>query len=110
MIYEQIRAARLNMSMSQAALAKEVGVNQSTIASWEKGRTEPDTVMVGRLAQILKVTTDHLLGIQSEQLVLPEGVADLAKKIADLSPSDRAVVEKVVAALGADDKSNVVPG
>lgn len=110
MIYEQIRAARLNMHMSQAVLAKALGVNQSTIASWEKGRTEPDTVMVGRLAQILKVTTDHLLGIQSEQLVLPEGVADLAKKIADLSPGDRAVVEKVVAALSADNKSNVVPG
>ncbi len=110
MISEQIRAARLNMPMSQAALAKAVGVNQSTIASWEKGRTEPDTIMVGRLAKILKVTTDHLLGIQSEHLVLPEGVADLAKKIADLSPADRAVIEKVVAALSAEDKSNVSPG
>ncbi|MEN6565789.1 MAG: helix-turn-helix transcriptional regulator [Veillonellales bacterium] len=110
MINEKIKTARADMNMSQAALARAVGVNQSTIASWEKGRTEPDTVMVGRLAQVLKVTTDHLLGIQSEQLVLPEGVADLAKKIADLSPGDRAVVEKVVAALGADDKSKVVPG
>ncbi|MBU2704015.1 transcriptional regulator with XRE-family HTH domain [Sporomusaceae bacterium BoRhaA] len=110
MINEKIKTARADMNMSQAALARAVGVNQSTIASWEKGRTEPDTIMVGRLAQVLKVTTDNLLGIQSEQLVLPEGVADLAKKIADLSPGDRAVVEKVVAALGADDKSKVVPG
>ncbi len=110
MISEKLKAARANMKLSQAALARAVGVQQSTVASWEKGRTEPDTVMVGRLAQALKVTSDHLLGIQSEQLVLPEGVADLAKKIADLSPSDRAVVEKVVAALGTDDKSKVVPG
>ncbi|WP_094607706.1 hypothetical protein SPSIL_009330 [Sporomusa silvacetica DSM 10669] len=110
MINEKIKIARANMNLSQAALARAVGVQQSTVASWEKGRTEPDTVMVGRLAQALKVTSDHLLDIQSEQLVLPEGVADLAKKIADLSPSDRAVVEKVVAALGTDDKSKVVPG
>jgi len=109
MINEKIRTARANMNMSQAALANAVGVSQSTVASWEKGRTEPDTVMIGRLAQVLKVTTDTLLGIQSEQLVLPEGIADLAKKIGDLSPSDRAVVEKVVAALSADDKSKVVP-
>jgi transcriptional regulator with XRE-family HTH domain len=110
MISEEIRAARANMNLSQAALARAVGVQQSTVASWEKGRTEPDTVMVGRLAQVLKVTTDRLLGIQSEQLVLPEGVADLARKIADLSPGDRTVVEKVVAALSTDDKSKVVPG
>lgn len=109
MIGEKIRAARRNMTMSQAALAREIGVKQSTIASWEKGRTEPDTVTVGRLAQVLKVTTSYLLGIQSEENVFPEGVADLAKKIADLSPADRAVIEKVVAALGAEDKSNVVP-
>ncbi|SMC44733.1 helix-turn-helix domain-containing protein [Sporomusa malonica] len=109
MISEKLRAARSNMNMSQAALARVVGVKQSTVASWEKGRTEPDTIMLGRLAQALKVTTDHLLGIQSEQLSLPEGVADIAKKIADLSPSDRVVVEKIVAALSTEDKSNVVP-
>lgn len=109
MINEKIRAARSNMNMSQAALARAVDVKPATVASWEKGRTEPDTVMIGRLAQILKVTTDHLLGVQSEELVLPEGVADLAKKIAGLSPSDRAVVEKVVDALNAGNKSKIVP-
>lgn len=109
MISKKIWVSRSNMNMSQAALARAVGVKQTTVASWEKRRTEPDTVMVGRLAQVLKITTDHLLGVQSEELVLPEGVADLAKKIADLSPSDRAVVEKVVAALNANDNSKVVP-
>lgn len=108
---KRIRIARQRVSMSQDALAKAIGVgNQSTVAGWERGRTEPDAEMLARLADILKVSTDQLLGVQSEIPSLPAGVADLAKEIADLSPSDRAVIEKVVAALKAEDKSNVVPG
>ena len=41
-------------------------------------------------------------------LSLPADVTDLAKDIARLPPSDRAVIEKIVAALKAEDK--VVPG
>ena len=108
---KRIRAARQRLHMSQAALAELVGAgNQSTVAGWERGRTEPDAEMLARLADILKVSTDQLLGVQSEIPSLPADVADLAKEIANLSPSDRAVIEKVVAALKAEDKSNVVPG
>lgn len=108
---KRIRVARQRASMSQDALAKAIGVgNQSTVAGWERGRTEPDAEMLARLADILKVSTDQLLGVQSEIPSLPADVAGLAKEIADLSPSDRAVIEKVVAALKAEDKSNVVPG
>ena len=106
----RIRAARERLHMSQAALADAIGAgNQSTVAGWERGRTEPDGETLARLAVILKVTTDHLLGVQSEILSLPADVTGLAKDIADLSPSDRSVIEKIVAALKAEDKSNVVP-
>jgi len=43
-------------------------------------------------------------------LSLPVDVTDLAKDIADLPPSERAVIEKIVAALKAEDKDKVVPG
>ena len=108
---KRIRAAREQVGLSQAALAMAIGAgNQSTVASWERGRTEPDSDMLCKLAFVLKVTTDHLLGAQSENIALPAGVADLAIQIANLSPADRVVIEKVVAALKAEDKSNVVPG
>ena len=108
---KRIRAARERLHMSQAVLAEAIGAgNQSTVAGWERGRTEPDGETLARLAVILKVSTDHLLGVQSDVLSLPADVADLAKDIADLPPSDRAVLEKIVAALKAEDKDKVVPG
>ena len=108
---KRIRAARERLHMSQAALAEAIGAGtQSTVAGWERGRTEPDGETLARLAVILKVSTDHLLGVQSDVLSLPADVADLAKDIADLPPSERAVIEKIVAALKAEDKDKVVPG
>lgn len=110
-IGKRIRAARQQLHMSQAALAELIGAgNQSTVAGWERGRTEPDGETLARLAGLLKVSTDHLLGVDSDVLSLPADVTDLAKDIANLSPADRAVIEKFVAALKADDKSKVVPG
>ncbi len=108
---KRIRAAREELHMSQAALAELIGAgNQSTVAGWERGRTEPDGETLARLAVILKVSTDHLLGVQSDVLSLPADVTDLAKDIADLPPADRAVIEKIVAALKAGDKVKVVRG
>jgi transcriptional regulator with XRE-family HTH domain len=108
---KRLRAARERLHMSQAALAELIGAgNQSTVAGWERGRTEPDGQTLARLAVILKVSTDHLLGLNSDVLSLPADVTDLAKDIANLSPADRAVIEKIVAALKAEDKDKVVPG
>lgn len=108
---KRLRAARQRLHMSQDELAKAIGAgNQSTVAGWERGRTEPDGETLARLAVILKVSTDHLLGVESDVLSLPSDVTDLAKDIAKLSPADRAVIEKFVAALKADDKEKVVPG
>lgn len=108
---KRIRAARERLHMSQDALSKAIGAGgQSTVAGWERGRTEPDAETLARLAAILKISTDQLLGVQSEIPSLPADMADLVKEIAVLSPSDRAVIEKVVAALKAEDKAKVVPG
>ena len=108
---KRIRAARERLHMSQAALAEAIDAgNQSTVAGWERGRTEPDGETLARLAVILKVSTDHLLGVQSDVLSLPADVADLAQDIAGLPPAERAVIEKIVAALKAEDKDKVVPG
>ena len=108
---KRLRAAREQLHMSQAVLAELIGAgNQSTVAGWERGRTEPDGETLARLAVILKVSTDHLLGLDSDVVSLPADVTELAKDIASLSPADRAVIEKIVTALKAEDKDKVVPG
>lgn len=106
----RIRAARDRSGMSQAALALAVGAgHQSTVAGWERGRTEPDAATIGRLATALNVSTDYLLGIHDEPHASREHLDKLALDIAELSPADRAVVEKIVAALKPGDNAKVIP-
>lgn len=51
---------------SQQALADALGVAQSTVANWERGRREPNYATTVRLAQLLGVSTDYLLGLSDQ--------------------------------------------
>ena len=59
-IGERIAAARGAKGWSQIKLAKEVGAAQTTISSWERGRTEPTREDVQRVASVLDVPVAHL--------------------------------------------------
>lgn len=52
---------RTALHMSQAQLAKLVGVVPSTINQYENGVRKPDIVMLKKLAQVLHTTVDELL-------------------------------------------------
>lgn len=53
---------RKEKELSQVALAKELGVDCSTIAKYETGDRLPDLVMLCKLADYFNVTTDYLVG------------------------------------------------
>src|SRR5262249_17498663 len=69
-----LRKWRMEMGMSQAELAKRVGVSNAAIASWELGRRLPE---VGSRSQVIEMGD-----------VLERGVADLNELLAaaDLEP------------------------
>lgn len=46
---------RVQRNMTQMELAKALGTAQSSIASWEKGRREPDFATVRKIANFFKV-------------------------------------------------------
>jgi transcriptional regulator with XRE-family HTH domain len=52
---------RIALNMSQAQLAKIVGVVPSTINQYESGARKPDIIMLKKLAQALHTTADELL-------------------------------------------------
>lgn len=52
---ENIRLARESAEMTQAKLGEVCGVNQSTVAKWEKGLISPGETNKMRLAEILHV-------------------------------------------------------
>ena len=60
MIGENIQYLRKRKSITQEALAEQVGVSRQTIAKWESGESAPDLDMAGRLSQALDVALDEL--------------------------------------------------
>lgn len=56
---KELREAR---SMSQYALAKELGISQSTVGNWESGIRQPKTEVLERIAGYFHVSVDYLLG------------------------------------------------
>jgi len=59
-IGHQIRRFREQAGRSQAWLAEKVGVGQTTVSSWESGRTEPSRSDTRRVAQALSVDISRL--------------------------------------------------
>ena len=56
---------RKEKGLSQVGLAKELGVDYSTIAKYETGDRLPDLVMLCKLADFFGSSTDYLLGRSS---------------------------------------------
>lgn len=55
-----LKNAREAKGLSQMALAKSLGVDQSTVCLWECGKTSPRPDVAIRLANILGCTLDDI--------------------------------------------------
>ena len=61
-IGEIIKELRTERGLSQAALAKEIGVSQKAVDYWERGINEPKASYIVALAEFFGVSSDELLG------------------------------------------------
>ena len=77
MFGDRLRELRKNCKMTQETLGEKLGVSKNAISYWESGDTQPSIEIIVKLADIFKVSTDYLLGIQLDNL--PE--IDKIKKI-----------------------------
>lgn len=61
---KRLAELRQAAGLSQAQLAEKVGVNASNIAFWELSGTPPRGEVLPKLAQVLGVSVDELLGVR----------------------------------------------
>lgn len=61
-----LRVARAERNVSQAELARSVGVSRQTISSIETGQYCPSTVLALRLAQALETPFNELFWLEGE--------------------------------------------
>lgn len=58
----KLKELRVGAKMSQEELGNQLNVNRATIRRWENGETKISLEMAQKLASILNVTTDFLMG------------------------------------------------
>ena len=58
----RIKSARKSLGLTQADLAKKIGVTKQAITTYETGIREPSFRNLIKLSRVLNVTTDWLLG------------------------------------------------
>lgn len=64
---ERLRAARRARDLTQTELAELVGISMKSIAAYERGIRDPGTETVAKMAEVLGVTSDHLMGAEEQR-------------------------------------------
>ena len=83
---EQITALRKEKKLSQEELALAMEVSRQAVSKWENGITNPDTENLVRLARVLEVDVNVLIGCQLKpETEAPEPPPDQRKTVRLLS-------------------------
>lgn len=63
-----LRAARINVNLTQNAAAEKIGVSKKTLGNWEKGATAPDVSKVEAICNAYGVDYDDLIFLPKHSL------------------------------------------
>ncbi len=76
MVADRIKALREQANITQASLARQLGITRSSVNAWEMGISVPSTQYVVELAAIFKVSTDYLLGVNGTSTISTAGLTE----------------------------------
>ncbi len=64
MFNKRLNELRKRKGYTQKELATLIGYDQSMVARWEKGESEPTASAIKNIAVLFDVSSDYLLGIE----------------------------------------------
>lgn len=79
---DRLRGLRKRRNMTQNDLAERLEISPSTVSSYGRGTAFPPLPILIRLATILSVTTDYLLGLENREFISTEGLSTENIKLA----------------------------
>ena len=65
---ERLKALRKQVQLTQAQIAEKLDISQQAYASWERGVKKPTQENLVKIAQVLNVSVDYLVGNSEEKL------------------------------------------
>ncbi len=65
----RLKKLRKQMGLNQTQLAKRIGVSKSLVSYYENQDRSPSPEILIKLSKIFHVSTDYLLGLESEQVL-----------------------------------------
>ena len=84
----QMIQVRKEQGMSQDALAQALGATPTTVGRYERDEVKPSIEMAARIAAVLGVSLDFLVG-QANHTLKDKSMLERFNSLMDLSPSDR---------------------
>ena len=94
---QNLRKYRKFRGMTQEALAKELHYSHTAIANYESGRNEPSLSDLCRLADVLGVSTDALLGREGAEDNMMN--APLLERFLQLEPKVQKIIGELICLL-----------
>ncbi len=95
--------ARKEKKLSQGELAKKVGIHANVLGRYERGDARPFVEMAAKLAEVLQVSLDYLVG--NSDLKFDKETIDRIVDIQALSDEEKIPVFKMVDAYLRDAKT-----
>ena len=81
MISDNIKRLRENMGLSQAALARKLGVTRASVNAWEMWVSAPTAAYLVEMALLFHTTTDDILGLDTSEQICLRGMSDQEKRL-----------------------------
>jgi len=81
MIGERIKKLRENASLSQAELARKLGISRSSVNAWESGFSAPTAVYIIEMAKLFHSTADFILELDKGEKIVLDGYSKEEIKI-----------------------------
>lgn len=76
MVADRIKMLREQKGMTQAELAKRLGITRSSVNAWEMGISVPSTQYIVELANLFTVSADYLLCLDRSAAIPVDGLTE----------------------------------
>lgn len=72
----KLKVERIRCRLKQKEVADILNIDASSISAYETGNATPPTEILMKMANIYRVTTDYLLGLEKKNYVSTDGLND----------------------------------